>query len=153
MMMWMVCAMLAAAVETHGTSGEVSTVTTGAVSAVSGAVVSILVMYFRTRAKSKVTVDGAVSLTDTPNAKPRAEVTWTEVRDLKDRMTHMERKMDEMKVSQGDQFQRLLTAAYEREHRLMEKIEKSIAPVHSRIDDILKLFSTHAAHPPAPPKK
>lgn len=131
--------LLAEAVVTHGTQGEVSTVTTGAISAVVGAICTVLVMYFRT--KAKVTVDGEVNLKDSATKPRKQEVSWTEVRDLKDRMTHMERKMDEMKVSQGDQFQKLLTAAFEREHRLMEKIEKSIAPVHNRIDEMLRMLA------------
>jgi cell division protein FtsN len=130
--------MLGEAVVTHGTQGEVSTVTTGAISAIAGSIVSVLVMYFRT--KAKVTVDGEVNVTGA-SAKPQPQVSWTEVRDLKDRVSHMERKLDEMKVSQGDQFQKLLTAAFEREHRLMEKIEKSITPVHNRIDDLMKLLA------------
>jgi hypothetical protein len=139
MMMQIASWLLAEAVVTHGTQGEVSTVTTGAISAVVGAICTVLVMYFRT--KAKVTVDGEVNLKDSATKPRKQEVSWTEVRDLKDRMTHMERKMDEMKVSQGDQFQKLLTAAFEREHRLMEKIEKSIAPVHNRIDEMLRMLA------------
>lgn len=140
--MYMILAMmLGADVVTHGTSGEVSTVTTGAISAVAGAICTVLVMFFRSRAK--VTVDGEVSVKQPVAAtKKEPQVNWNEVRDLKDRMGHMERKMDDMKVSQGDQFQRLLTAAYERETRLMEKIEKSIGPVHNRIDELLKAMAT-----------
>ena len=138
MMLLLMQMMLAEGVATHGTEGEVSTVTTGAVSAVVGAICTVLVMYFRTR--SKVTVDGEVNLKE--SSRPRKqEVSWTEVRDLKDRVAHMERKLDEMKISQGDQFQKLLTGAYEREHRLMEKIEKSIAPVHHRIDELLQMLA------------
>ena len=130
--------MLAEAVVTHGTQGEVSTITTGMASAIAGAIVSVLVMYFRT--KAKVTVDGEVNLKDSARQR-KQEVSWTEVRDLKDRVNHVERKLDEMKISQGTQFQTLLTAAYEREHRLMEKIEKSIAPVHHRIDELLRMLA------------
>jgi hypothetical protein len=129
--------LLADVAVSHGTEGEVSTITTGAISAVVGAICTVLVMYFRT--KAKVTVDGEVNVKETRQRKP--EVSWTEVRDLKDRVSHMERKLDEMKISQGDQFQKLLTAAYEREHRLMEKIEKSIAPVHGRIDEMLRVMA------------
>ena len=130
--------LLADMVVSHGTEGEVSTITTGAISAVVGAICTVLVMYFRT--KAKVTVDGEVNVKESTRQR-KQEVSWTEVRDLKDRVTHMERKLDEMKISQGDQFQKLLTAAYEREHRLMEKIEKSIAPVHGRIDEMLRMMA------------
>jgi biopolymer transport protein ExbB/TolQ len=138
MMMHFIQLMLADAVVTHGTQGEVSTITTGAISAIAGGIVSVLVMYFRTR--SKVTVDGEVNVKEAAGRQRRQEVSWTEVRDLKDRVTHMERKLDEMKASQGDQFQRLLTSAFEREHRLMEKIEKAITPVHNRIDELQHLL-------------
>ena len=136
MMLWQM--LLAESVATHGTQGEVSTITTGAISAIAGGVVSVLVMYFRSRAK--VTVDGEVNVKDS-NRQRKPEVSWTEVRDLKDRMTHMERKMDEMKISQSDQFRTLLTGAFEREQRLAEKIENCVKPVHSRIDDIFKALA------------
>jgi hypothetical protein len=139
MMIGLMQLFLAEAVVTHGTQGEVSTITTGAMSAIAGAIVSVLVMYFRTRAK--VTVDGEVNVKESVGRNRRQEVSWTEVKDLKDRVAHMERKLDEMKVSQGNNFNTLLTAAFEREHRLSEKIEKSIAPVHARIDEILRLLA------------
>lgn len=139
-MMMLFTTMLAADVVTHGTSGEVSTITTGAISAVVGATCTVLVMYFRTRAK--VTVDGEVNVKQPANPGKREPlVSWTEVRDLKDRVKHMEQKLDDMKVAQGDQFQRLLTSAFERETRLGEKVEKSITSVHSRIDEMMKILA------------
>ncbi len=136
MMILLMQMMLAETVQTHGTQGEVSNITTGAISAVATAIVTVLVMYFRT--KAKVTVDGEVNLKDSASRPRKQEVSWTEVRDLKDRMTHMERKMDEMKISQSDQFRTLLTGAFEREQRLSDKIENCVKPVHARIDDIFK---------------
>lgn len=143
MTMMLMQLMLAQTVVTHGTQGEVSTVTTGAVSAIAGAIVSVLVMYFRT--KAKVTVDGEVQVTDTAGRSRRQEVSWTEVKDLKDRVTHMERKLDEMKITQGDQFHKLLTGAFEREQRLGDKLDKAIRSVHCRMDDLFKEMRGDAA--------
>lgn len=132
-MVWM----MADAVVTHGTQGEVSTVTTGAISAVVGAVASVAVMYLRSR--SKVTVDGAVNVSSDSAREPR--VSWTEVRDLKNRLTQVENRVDEIKASQGKNFVMIMESQHASELRVMEKIEKSIAPVHKRIDELLRVLA------------
>jgi hypothetical protein len=137
MMMLLMTLVLAEAVITHGTQGEVSTITTGAISAIASAIVTVLVMYFRTRAK--VTVDGALSV-DSPT-KREPQVSWTEVRDLKDRMSQVERRVDEIKAAQGKNFVMIMESQHASELRVMEKIEKSIGPVHSRIDELLRLLA------------
>lgn len=142
MMMLLMQMMLAEAVVTHGTQGEVSTVTTAALSTITGAVVTVLVMYFRT--KAKVTVDGEVNVTDAAGRHKRQEVSWTEVRDLKDRVKHIELKVDEMKQTQSDQFHKILTSAYEREIRLGEKMDAGITGVHERIDELLQALALSA---------
>jgi hypothetical protein len=137
MMLWMQM-VLAEAVVTHGTQGEVSTITTGAISAIAGGIVSVLVMYFRTR--TKVTVDGAVSVDHMPG-KREPQVSWTEVRDLKDRMSQVERRVDEIKAAQGKNFVMIMESQHASELRLMDKIEKSISPVHNRIDEMLRVLA------------
>lgn len=137
-MMMMLVMMLGAAVVTHGTEGEVSTVTTGAVSAIAGAIVSVLVMYFRT--KAKVTVDGEVHVREATRQQ-KQEVSWMEVKDLKDRMTHVERRVDEIRSAQGKNFVNIMEAQHQSELRVMDKIEKSIGPVHNRIDELLRMMA------------
>ena len=132
--------MLGADVVTHGTSGEVSTITTGAISAVVGAICTVLVMYFRTRAK--VTVDGEVSVTDDRKPKKGAEVNWTEVRDLKDRVAHLEIRLEDVRATQGKQFAMIMENQHNSELRVLEKIEKSMIPLHKRIDELLRIMAT-----------
>lgn len=136
----MLAMMLGADVVTHGTSGEVSTITTGAISAVVGAICTVLVMYFRTRAK--VTVDGEVSVTDDRKPKKGAEVNWTEVRDLKDRVAHLEIRLEDVRATQGKQFAMIMENQHNSELRVLEKIEKSMIPLHKRIDELLRIMAT-----------
>ena len=105
-----------------------------------GAICTVLVMYFRTRAK--VTVDGEVSVTDDRKPKKGAEVNWTEVRDLKDRVAHLEIRLEDVRATQGKQFAMIMENQHNSELRVLEKIEKSMIPLHKRIDELLRIMAT-----------
>ncbi len=64
-----------------------------------------------------------------------------EVKDLKDRMTHVERRVDEIRSAQGKNFVNIMEAQHQSELRVMDKIEKSIGPVHNRIDELLRMMA------------
>ncbi len=129
--------MLAETVLTHGTQGEVSTITTGAISAVVGCIVTALALYFKTRAK--VTVDGEVNVREEGRQR-RQEVSWTEVRDLKDRMNQLERRIDEIKAAQGKNFVMIMESQHASELRLMSKLDTMTRETHERIDAMLGLM-------------
>jgi hypothetical protein len=130
--------MLGEAVVSHGTQGEVSTVTTGALSAVVGAVCTVLVMYFKT--KAKVTVDGEVNVKGTAGKKS-SEVSWTEVRDLKDRQNVLEARIEELRSQQGRQFAMVMESQHQSELRVLEKIDDCMRPLHARIDQLLQILA------------
>jgi hypothetical protein len=64
-----------------------------------------------------------------------------EVKDLKDRMTHEERRVDEIRRAQGKNIVNIMEAQHQSELRVMDKIEKSIGPVHNRIDELLRMMA------------
>lgn len=130
--------MLAEAVVSHGTQGEVSTITTSAISAIVGAIVTGLALYFKSR--SKVTVDGEVNVREEGRQR-RQEVSWTEVRDLKDRMSQVERRIDEIKSAQGKNFVMIMENQHASELRVLEKIENCVKPVHTRLDNVMQMLA------------
>lgn len=121
-------------------TGEGSWITTKFVAAVlagiAGIVSAAAVAFKAGRAHSVDIKNQPVQVKTVPHA-----VTWQEVRDLKDRMVHLEAKFDAFKQTQSDQFHKILTSAYEREVRLGEKIDASVRPAHERLDEIFALLA------------
>lgn len=108
-----------------GTSGEVSTLTTGAIAAIctaAGSIAGVLgttvIGYFRHNSKNKVTVDGEVSMKTGP------VVTWQEVRDLRHRIKANEEAHVRLNERVDAHYKSILESGAEREARLMTKIDE-----------------------------
>jgi len=121
-------------------AGEGSWITTkfvtAALTGIAGIVSVVMIAFKAGRAHSVDIKNQPVQVKTVPNA-----VTWQEVRDLKDRVAHLEAKLDIMKQTQSDQFHKILTSAYEREIRLGEKLDAGITGVHERIDEVLQALA------------
>lgn len=119
--------------------GEGSWITTGFVAAIFAGIAGVIVAYRKGQSHAVEIKNQPVQVKTMPNA-----VTWQEVRDLKDRVAHLEAKLDIMKQTQSDQFHKILTSAYEREIRLGEKMDVGITGVHERIDELLQALALSA---------
>lgn len=118
----------------------------GALAGVASIVTAVGLAFKAGRAHSVDIKNQPVQVKTVPNA-----VTWQEVRDLKDRVAHLEAKLDVMKQTQSDQFHKILTSAYEREIRLGDKMDAGITGVHERIDELLQALALSI--PAKPPVK
>jgi uncharacterized coiled-coil protein SlyX len=121
-------------------SGEGSWITTGFVAAIFAGIAGVLVAYRKGQAHGVEIKNQPVKVEQTPGV-----VTWQEVRDLKDRVRDIERRMDELKESQGKQFQMIMSHQHASELRVMEKLDDVVRPLHERIDALLGLMQKKKA--------
>jgi hypothetical protein len=139
-MLWLMTMLGEVAPTMKEAAGEGSWITTKFVAAVlagvAGIVSAVAVAFKAGRSHAVDIKNQPVHVKTVPHA-----VTWQEVRDLKDRMVHLEAKFDAFKQVQSDQFHKILTSSYEREVRLSEKIDASVRPAHERLDEIFALLA------------
>ena len=128
-------------------AGEGSWITTGFVTALLyglAGIVAAAAAIFRPWKK-------AVSIKEQPvkveTSSPPPPVTWQEVRDLKERVKDIEKRVDEIKNAQGKQFAAIMETVHGSELRLTDKLHDNISPIHERIDALLGLMTKRKNSP------